>query len=735
MPDGSIIFSTGLDNAQLEKELARVTKKIQGMEEKIQQKQAEKMPLVEQSKQLAANLDAAKARLEYMQNATRTGVEFFTRTETKDKEAAVKTMQSEWDKVQGQVEKYEAGIQKANIELNRQKETAGALEKELAAASGNASIMAPALKKADDYMEQFAHRVKGLARRVLVFSVITMALRSMRTWMGKVIKTNGEATTALAKLKGALLTLAQPLVSVIIPAFTTFVNVLARLITSIAKVFSMLFGGTIEQSQKAAKGLNEETNALEGVGGAADKAEKSMASFDEINQLSGSSGGEGGGASSAEIEPDFEFDTTGADGLLKVIQAIGAALLAWKISSALQTGLSGFLGMLLAIYSAAAFVKNLFDAWANGVSWDNLLGMILSAIGLAAGLGIALGPVAAGISLIVTGLAMLVTGFHDAFEGGWNLQNLLLSIAGIMAAGAGIGILAGSWAPLLISAIASILLAITAAYGSGERLLEGVKTTLQGFMDFLTGVFTGDLTLAIQGIGEIFAGLNEIGQAVLDALSNLFNSFLDWLDEKTQGKLSGLIEWIRGFLTSHVETLKAFLSSVIQSVEMIFTGLVNFISGVFTGEWDRAWQGVKEVFKGIWNTIVSILECGINFLINGINLFIDGINRAFSAIRSLTGYPPKIKSIAPVELPRLAAGAVIPPNREFMAVLGDQKSGNNIEAPESLIRRIVREEAGNSGGSGDTTIIMEVDGQQFAKLVYRANKNESRRVGTRLVEV
>lgn len=44
-------------------------------------------------------------------------------------------------------------------------------------------------------------------------------------------------------------------------------------------------------------------------------------------------------------------------------------------------------------------------------------------------------------------------------------------------------------------------------------------------------------------------------------------------------------------------------------------------------------------------------------------------------------------------------GAVIPPNKEFMAVLGDQKSGNNIEAPESLIRRIVREESGNGKGS------------------------------------
>lgn len=61
-----------------------------------------------------------------------------------------------------------------------------------------------------------------------------------------------------------------------------------------------------------------------------------------------------------------------------------------------------------------------------------------------------------------------------------------------------------------------------------------------------------------------------------------------------------------------------------------------------------------------------------------------------------------IPTWTPGQIPYLATGAVIPPNREFMAVLGDQKHGNNIEAPESLLRKIVREEArGNQSGSGN----------------------------------
>ena len=85
-------------------------------------------------------------------------------------------------------------------------------------------------------------------------------------------------------------------------------------------------------------------------------------------------------------------------------------------------------------------------------------------------------------------------------------------------------------------------------------------------------------------------------------------------------------------------------------------------------------------------------------------------------------------------IPYLAQGAVIPPNREFLAVLGDQKQGNNIEAPESLIRRIVREETANLGG-GEQTVILQLDRDQLGKVVYKLNKAETRRIGVNLAGV
>ena len=76
---------------------------------------------------------------------------------------------------------------------------------------------------------------------------------------------------------------------------------------------------------------------------------------------------------------------------------------------------------------------------------------------------------------------------------------------------------------------------------------------------------------------------------------------------------------------------------------------------------------------------------------------------------------------------------MIPPNREFLAVLGDQRSGNNIEAPESAIEVAVARgmnRAGNSGGS--QTVVLQIGEQEFGRLVYRLNNQQSQRIGVTL---
>lgn len=617
-------------------------------------------------------------------------------------------------------------IVQINQELREYQKNLSAVNTQTAEVSEKTSSISPAMDAMNKRVSKFSMRLREVVRSALIFTVISQGLASMREWFGRVVKTNDEATAAIGRLKGALLTLVQPLVNVIIPAFTAFVNVLSRIIAAIANVVSMLFGSTIKQSAQAAEGLNKEAEALEGVGAAADEASGSLAGFDEINQLAGESkGGGGGGTGSDTIAPTFDFeeqDTGILDKILNLVKLIGTALLYWKLPKQFRGGLKTILGLFLAIDGAIEFIRNTFDAWVNGVTWDNLLGMLLRAAELVAGLWLVFGRVGAAVGLIVTGLTMLVTGFRDAYENGWNLQNLILSIAGILATGAGIALFTGSWIPMLIAGIAAIVLAITTAYGQGEALLNGIQMILQGFIDFFVGVFTGNIEQAIAGITGIFDGLNIAVTAIFDAIETMIQSFLDWLDEKTDGVLSPIIDTIKNLFSSAFDGIRTTVTNVINAIEQIFTGLVQFIGGVFSGDWDLAWEGIKNIFKGAWNGIVSVIERAINLIIGGINRLLDGLQAltAFELPDWLGGYSFKginIPRISKVSIPRLAQGAVIPPNREFLAVLGDQRSGTNIEAPLDTIKQAVVEAMREVGGQGNGTItvVVNLDGREVAR--------------------
>lgn len=648
-------------------------------------------------------------------------------------------------------------------------------------------------------MDRLVDRVKKLASRVFVFTLITTALRSLRVWMGKVIQTNSEARQSIARLKGALLTLAQPLVEVVIPAFTLLVNVLARVVAAIAQLVSVLFGKTIKQSKNGAEALYKEADAIKGIGTAADEASGSLAGFDEINTISTESPSGSGGGTSAEIVPDFSW-MDGMDGVLDrikeiadLVAIIGAGFALWKISEMLP-GVLGVIaqklaGLPLTIGGVMLYWNGLTDAWENGVDWLNLIEMIGGLAAAAFGLYLLLGPIAAGIALVAGGLGMLVTGFRDAMENGWNLQNTLLSIAGILAAGLGIALVTGSWIPLLIAGIAAVLFALTVATGHGEDLIAGIRLVLEGFADFFGGIFSGDMARAAEGIVKIFEGMKLALWAVVDGIKDALLLFLDWLDEKTNGRfhniiqgakefvtnifgdikliLEGFAEFFSGIFTGDLERaaggiekifdgLKSAISTIIidgiqgillgfldwldektngrfheiigaaklfvsefsefakltfgnllDAIQLILTGLIEFLAGVFTGDWELAWTGIKDIFKGAWNHMVSMLEAAVNFIIKGFNWMISQMNKIHFNVPDWVpviggkSFGFNIPSLSEVQIPRLAQGAVIPPNREFMAVLGDQRSGNNLEAPEALIRKIVREES----GGGNTALL------------------------------
>lgn len=574
--------------------------------------------------------------------------------------ATAQKMAKEWDRLDAKAKRYAEQINEAQVRLDVEKETAGNLAQavlkaaeETGEASRNAEKMNAAVKKAAKSAEAFGKRIKSVVQGALVFTVITQGLSKLRDWLSNVVSANSAASASIAKLKGALLTMVQPLVQIIIPAFTALVKVLTAVVSVIANVVSSLFGSTAKESAGAAKSLNEQKNALQGVGSAAKSAGKQLASFDEINKLSG----ESGGSSSADIAPDFSFMDSISDRLKNIakdVALIGAGFALWKISEKLP-GMLGDIGtkvagIAIAIGGLLLLFDGLKDAWENGVDWGNLTEILAGAAAAAFGLYTAFGKVGAGIALVISGAAMIVTAFKDIISNGANLKNTLLLIAGIVATGLGFFFLTGSVIPLIIAGIAAVVVAVLGLTGNLEEFCQNLKENILG-------------------------------------------------------------------------------------------GLIDFITGVFTGDWTKAWEGIKKVFKGIWNGIVMILESAVNLIIKGVNWLIGKLNSLLENSLLAKGLDligvefHGIPQIPPVKIPRLATGAVIPSNREFLAVLGDQKSGTNIEAPLDTMVQAFKQALAEGGYSGGNQAVLVLDKEVLGKVVYRLNKAEGTRIGVNLAEI
>ncbi len=758
MADGKIVVTVDADAKKAQKELDTLSAKIDKMEAKLNEDTGTQSGL---KKELDAALQAAKQTEDALKslrseadrlkgitsgNASANPAEYIdaysrqaeVAAQIKEQEQLLTQQNKTAERLGSQYAKITDKVINQTAALDAAKTKAGELVQQITNASGASAKMAEVSASVEKSMDKFGRRLGNLFKRALFFTVISRGLSQLRSWLSQTIMQNEAARASIARLKAALLTLAQPILEVVIPVFVKLVNILTQVVTAIAKFFGMLSGKSWGAQVSAAKGLNAEKEALEGVGSAAEDASKSMASFDEINQItsnqdSGGGGTSGAGASSG-ITPDFSNLDLAEDKLndiLGIVGAIAAGLLAWKIASMFTDDLSKIGGIALAAAGAFALVYFWLDAWNNGIDMTNFLGMLAGLAALAGGLAIAFGPIAAGIALVVGGLAMLVVGIKDVIDNGFTLENTLTIIAGLLAAGIGIGLLTGSWIPLLIAGIASILVALVSFTGHGEELISGLKNVIDGFGKFFKGVFTGDMKLAAEGAKQIWNGLKQTWNAIVNSIKDAWSAFINWLKAKNPA------------LAAIFETIGKLFSDQYNAWKKILSGLITFLTGVFTGDWKKAWNGILDILKGVWNLVIGTIEGGINFIIDGINLLISALNKIHFEIPDgvpLVGGKTigiNIPPVSRVQLPRLASGAVIPPNREFMAVLGDQKSGTNIETPLSTMVQAFKQAMNETGGAGSRqmTVIFQLDRRELGRTIYQLNNEETQRVGVRLAGV
>lgn len=654
MADGEVIFSTELDNKALYRDLNKAVKDIDRLDGKISKLGAQKIPLEEKLQRITGELDEAKAVLADMRAAPKGTYE---KVDIADQATRVRLLQAEFTKTANSVDNLGNQLQAAETDLDGAKKKAGEISDRIQEAEANADGFGDAVAGANDRMKKLLDRVEKLAKRVFIFSMITAALRSVRTWLVEIVKSDQEASAAMAQLKGALLTLAQPLVQVLVPAFTLLVRVIAAVVTQIARLVAAISGKSLSSAAASAKALNAQTKALKGTGKAAKDAGKSLASFDEINQLSSSSSsGGGGGASADAIAPDFSFMDEVDARLRKIADAvilIGGGLAAWKLSSLLPgtlgTVAEKLAGIALTVGGLILLLDGLSDAWNNGVDWGNLIEILGGAATAALGLYLTFGKLGAGIGLIVAGAAMVVTAFRDIDQNGLNLKNTLLMIAGIVSTGLGFSFLTKNIFPLVVAGIAAILFAITTLAGNGEQLIGNLKQT--------------------------------------------------------------------------------------------FSGLVTFLDGLINLDIEKMLSGLKGMVSGALNTVLTIVGSVINLIIRGLNWLIEKINSiSFDVPDWVPGiggksWGPNIPLVKEWQIPQLAQGAVIPPNREFLAVLGDQRSGTNIETPLATMVQAFKQALAESGYSGSSEAYLVLDRDVVGRVVYRLNKAEGNRIGVNLTGV
>lgn len=258
--------------------------------------------------------------------------------------------------------------------------------------------------------------------------------------------------------------------------------------------------------------------------------------------------------------------------------------------------------------------------------------------------------------------------------------------------------------------------AISNTFDTLQNIWETIAAPIwQTFMDTLDELWNEHFQPLWENMVEFVTLLGELALTIYNNfILPIVNWFVDTFGPGIAGAVSTVIEVLGGFLGTAVDVANGVLEAI--------NGVLKFLIDVFEGDWDSAWQRISDGFKGIWNGIVGTLEGAVNLIIRGINWLISQLNKvSFSVpdwVPAIGGksFGFNIPKISEVSIPRLAQGAVIPPNREFMAVLGDQTRGNNIEAPEDLIRRIVREESGGMNTELLQQILAAIQAGQVIKV-------------------
>lgn len=471
---------------------------------------------------------------------------------------------------------------------------------------------------------------------------------------------------------------------------------------------------------------------------------------------------------------DFTPLLTSIDTLLKSLEPltdnIGAGLewfwnnillpiSGWVIQEALPT----FLNMISAALDALNVIIEIFKPLGEWL-WNEFLQP----------LGEWTGSIIIGAMETITGLltdftnlltengnaAEIGAGIVDTLSGAWkNLMDVLSPIGEFLS-----GVFTSIWNDMLEPALSWIgNTVIPILIDTFSNLWNKVLVPLA---EFLSARFSPIIRI----VSELFSMLWKkiivpLAQFIRESFSKAWEGFHEILNKTVipivnkvikvatflwKNVLSPIVDFLWGVLKPAFSQVFDGIGGVINGIKKIFSGLIDFVVGIFTLDWEKAWNGVKEIFSGIWDTFSTVVKSPLNLVIalfEGLaNKIIDAWNWIKKQINSLSFDVPdwvpgiggekfgfNLEMSSHTKIPRLATGTVVPPNREFLAVLGDNKREPEVVSPLSTIEQAVKNAMSQMGGTSKEIVIkvpVYLDGKQIYESVIKQGKVQQMSTGS-----
>lgn len=342
---------------------------------------------------------------------------------------------------------------------------------------------------------------------------------------------------------------------------------------------------------------------------------------------------------------------------------------------------------------------------------------------------------AAKIAELASGVIKSVSGIATAAKG---LIALMTGAGGIMGGIKAIATAIGTGGIFAIAVGAAIAIGVL-LYKNWDEICAAA-TKLKDWVVEKTRALSESVTRTLSNLKEKIVNVWNIIKTSTSTTWNAIKKTLSGLWNSLKSTTSTVFNAIKTKVVGVWDSVKNKTSRTWENVATFVSAKVEAIKNAITNKFNAARDAVRSAFEGIVNFIKAPINQAISIVNNAVGMInnaIGGIESAFSFGPWTVPTPFGSKTIGfhatfprIGTIPYLASGAVIPPRSEFLAVLGDQKKGNNLEAPESLLRQIVREESGKGQGNGNTyNVTVNASGRKLLDIIIDEAELRRRRNG------